>query len=203
MIPALEASGHAVYAPQLSAQDRAETTLSDHAAEVAALIEEQDLNEVLLVGHSYGGMVITAAAERVPERLARLVYLDAWVPFDGESAFMCRPEIERAFAPDARDGVTPPIDPWFVGVETEEQAEIVRRELIGLSLRCWQEPVRLESPQAAALPRSFVFARHSAMGAMAERALEAGYDYHELETEHMAPLTDPVGTAGVLMAIAG
>jgi len=60
------------------------------------VLEYEDLREVVLVGHSYGGMVITGAADRVPERVARLVYLDAEVPGDGESEYDLPPPDERA-----------------------------------------------------------------------------------------------------------
>ena len=64
---------------------RPDIGLDTHVADIVGLLHHQDLKGVTLVGHSYGGTVITAAAERVPDRIGRLVYLDAAVPRDGES----------------------------------------------------------------------------------------------------------------------
>ncbi len=77
----LRARGHEVHAPTLSPDGN----LEEHAAEVLALLA--DLDDVVLAGHSYGGMVITTAADRVPETIRTLVYADALVPADGESAW--------------------------------------------------------------------------------------------------------------------
>ncbi|MEV5652895.1 alpha/beta hydrolase [Nocardia sp. NPDC052254] len=87
----LRDDGHEVYAPSLSGlADRAHLRLSGigletHIRDIAGLIEHEDLRDVVLVGHSYGGMVITGAADRVVERIGGLVYLDAANPVNGQS----------------------------------------------------------------------------------------------------------------------
>jgi pimeloyl-ACP methyl ester carboxylesterase len=89
----LEAAGHKVYAPTLTGlADRSHllsdaVTLDTHIADVAQLIEWEDLNEVILCGHSYAGFVLAGVAERVLPKLAALVFVDAYVPRDGESMF--------------------------------------------------------------------------------------------------------------------
>ncbi|HVT80117.1 MAG TPA: alpha/beta fold hydrolase [Phycisphaerae bacterium] len=88
----LRADGHDVYRAQLTGQgDRVhlatqDTNLTTHITDVANLIEFENLHNVVLMGHSYGGMVITGVAEKVPERIKCLVYVDALLPNDGESA---------------------------------------------------------------------------------------------------------------------
>jgi pimeloyl-ACP methyl ester carboxylesterase len=201
VIPALRDSGSAVFAPQLERQDDPATSMSDHARQVAALIEDEDLRDVVLVGHSYGGMVITQAAEHAADRLATLVYFDAFVPRDGESAFDTRPELARAFRANVVDGVMAPIPARMAGVDTREQAAFVDARMAPLSAACMEEPVRLGAPGAAALPRHFVFATRSGMGAMAERARESGFAYHEIAAPHMATVSDPDAVARVLLAI--
>jgi pimeloyl-ACP methyl ester carboxylesterase len=87
----LRAQGHEVYTPTLTGLgERAHlfgptVDLETHIADILGLLEWEDLREVILVGHSYGGMVITGVADRVPERLSRVVYLDALWPGDGEA----------------------------------------------------------------------------------------------------------------------
>src|SRR4051794_24598156 len=90
LTPLLEAAGHVVYTPTLTGLgERADEATPDvglmtHVQEIAALFESKDLRDVVLVGHSYAGMVITGVADAVDERIATLVYLDACVPQDGQ-----------------------------------------------------------------------------------------------------------------------
>jgi pimeloyl-ACP methyl ester carboxylesterase len=87
----LRARGHEVYSPTLTGLGERSHLLSPaidletHIADVMGVLQWEDLHDVTLVGHSYGGMIITAVADRAPERLSRLVYLDAVWPVDGET----------------------------------------------------------------------------------------------------------------------
>src|SRR5215813_9903475 len=101
VIPLLEAADHAVYAPTLTGlAERAcelspDVGLDTHIQDVVGLLQDKDLHEVILVGHSYGGMVITGVVDAVPERIAHLVYLDTFVPRDGESMVDVSPLVIR------------------------------------------------------------------------------------------------------------
>jgi len=101
----LREQGHDVYTPTLTGLgDRVHLSRDDidlelHITDIVNLLQWEDLGAVVLVGHSYGGMVITAVADRIPERLARVVYLDALWPEDGET---CADVIGQA----AADSVT-------------------------------------------------------------------------------------------------
>jgi len=94
--PILEARGWKVYRPSLPGLGEhyhlatPNIGLEDHITDIVNLILFEDLHDVILLGHSYGGMVITGVADRIPERIARLVYLDAFVPNDGESLVSLR-----------------------------------------------------------------------------------------------------------------
>ena len=87
----LTAAGHAVHRPTLTGLGdrrhlgRPETDLDTHIADVIGLLETEELDDVVLVGHSYGGAVVTGVTDRLPRRIGRLVYIDAFVPRDGES----------------------------------------------------------------------------------------------------------------------
>ncbi len=70
--------------------------LETHIADIHAVLEFEDLREVMLIGHSYGGMVATGVADRARERVAQLIYVDAFVPNDGQSAYDCLPPAVRA-----------------------------------------------------------------------------------------------------------
>ncbi len=82
---ALTAHNHRVFAPTL--KDEYSSSLTDHIEQICALMVENDLRDVILVGHSYGGMVITGVAAKMPDRIRRLVYLDAALPDPGQSLF--------------------------------------------------------------------------------------------------------------------
>lgn len=89
----------------------AEVGLSTHILDVVNLLVWDDLRDVVLVGHSYGGMVITGAADRVPGRVGRLVYVDAFVPENGESVMdICQPAMADMVRRNTRDGLIVP--PW-------------------------------------------------------------------------------------------
>jgi len=87
----LREKGFNVYRPQLTGLgervhlSRPDIGLSTHIDDVVNMILFEDLHDIILMGHSYGGMVITGVADRVPTRIRRLVYVDAFVPNDGES----------------------------------------------------------------------------------------------------------------------
>lgn len=93
LVPLLAERGHDVFAHSLTGMGERfhlggpDTNLGTHRQDVVGIIEHYDLHDVTLVGHSYGGMVVTAVADRVPERIAHLVYLDAMLPLDGQSCF--------------------------------------------------------------------------------------------------------------------
>jgi len=89
--PLLEAAGYAVHTPTLPGQGNRAVELSDavdlesHIRDLTGYIESRNLSDVVLVGHSYGGVVITGAADRIAARLKKLIYLDALILADGES----------------------------------------------------------------------------------------------------------------------
>lgn len=122
VIPLLEAAGHTSYALTLTGlgPDDEETTVASanldrHADDVLQVLERFQLTDVTLVGHSYGGMVVSAAADRAGGRISRLVYLDAYVPRNGESCWSLTTEAYRqAFAAGASEtgyAVQPPLRP--------------------------------------------------------------------------------------------
>ncbi len=110
LAPLLRAAGHEVFVPTLTGLGERShlagmaINLDTHIADVANTILWEDLQDVILVGHSYGGMVVTGVADRLAERIGRLVYLDAVVPQDGSTLFTLRPEYLEAFMDAAGTG---------------------------------------------------------------------------------------------------
>src|SRR5690606_2460626 len=99
----LRQAGQEVYTPTLTGLGERShlvgmpINLDTHIADIVNTILWEDLSDVVLVGHSYGGMVITGVADQIPDRLSALVYLDALVPEDGDTLFTLRPEFMDMF----------------------------------------------------------------------------------------------------------
>ena len=110
VVPFLEAKGWQVHRPSLSGLGehfntaRADIGLATHIDDIVNYILFEDLHDVILLGHSYGGMVITGVADRIPERIARLVYLDAFVPNDGDNVMGLRKAGSLPIEQMAKDG---------------------------------------------------------------------------------------------------
>jgi pimeloyl-ACP methyl ester carboxylesterase len=172
--------------------------LATHVEDVVNLLRYEDLRDVILVGHSYGGMVITGVAERVPERLARLVFLDAFVPQDGQSlADLLPPEVVAWFEERARtmgDGWRIPHDPPDADRRTD------------FPLAAMHQPLTVGDQRAARLPRAYIACIESRdiplfahFKTAAERAQAEGWDYHELPTGHVPMQTTPRELANLLL----
>lgn len=215
--PILRDAGHEVHAPTLSGLgERADLLdpridLDTHVRDVVDVLKSEELNEVILVGHGYGGMVIAGAANRAADRLAHLVFLDAFVPEDGQSLFdLLRPERRDLYRQGAREQGegwrVPPPPPQALGVTDEEEARRLAAKLTPQPLGTFEQPVRLTNPAASSLLRTYV---HCTAGPLApsfapfaERFRTAsGWNYHELATGHDAMLTAPGELAEVLLEL--
>ena len=130
LAPRLRKAGHEVYAPTLTgigAREHLlnrEIDLDTHFQDVIGVIDDADLSDIVLVGHSYGGMVISGVADRVPEEVASLVYLDACLPENGQSLF--------SLLPPERPLTTVPGVDWLVAPRTSASFGLKRPEVIAL-----------------------------------------------------------------------
>jgi pimeloyl-ACP methyl ester carboxylesterase len=170
VVPRLAASGCRVLTPTLTGNGETrhllspEVGLDTHADDITGLITDEDLREVVLVGHSYAGMVISAVANRVPDRIARLVYLDAMVPVHGESAADVMPVtktlIDAALASESGWRVPPmpelPPPLGLFGVTDPSDVAWLRTMLSDQSVRCLQQPVQFDNPAAERIPRTHI-----------------------------------------------
>ena len=162
----LEAQGHEVFAPSLSGLAERSNLLAPgidletHIADVVGLLRWWDLHDVVLVGHSYGGMVITGVADRAEERVGKLVYLDAANPTNGQSLVdVAGPTIESVRPlGETVDGVELVLLPGpgagaFYGVTDPDDLAWMDNRLTGHPWRCFEQPLVLKDEAAvAALP---------------------------------------------------
>jgi pimeloyl-ACP methyl ester carboxylesterase len=205
----LRASGHTVLCPTLTGLgERAhllsrEIALETHVADIVGLSHYRDLCSVILIGHSYGGTVTSAVAEWVPDRIGRLVYLDASVPRDGESnndvIGLTMAAQLRSLAVSGGDGwIVPPPD-YVVALLPETLRSWVGERLTPHPLRPFDDPVCLVSPAAAALPRAFIRSTRSDLyDGLINRAREAGWYCREIGGGHYPMFTQPEAVASAL-----
>jgi len=220
---ALRERGHDVFTPTLTGMGervhlgRPEVGLATHVEDVLAVLELEELHDVVLCGHSYGGMPVSGAADLARERIALVIYIDALVPCDGQSAFDLLPaefaELARASAAEHGDGWRVPIPPALLPprgwIAEEERARYIGR-LRAQPLASFAEAVRLTGALEL-LPRAFVRCTGgdlaSDVGAdpiapFAARSMREGWAYREVDAPHDPHLTDPAGTAAVLDELA-
>ena len=213
----LREAGHDVWAPTLTGLgERAHLLdprigLDTHVEDVVGVLEYEELGGVILVGHSYGGMVISGVADRASDRVAHLVYLDAFVPDDGQALFdVLRPERRDLYLQQAQEKGegwrVPAPPPQALGITDETRASWLAAKLNPQPLRAFEQPVRLTNPAAAALPRTYVHCTEGPLvpsfAPFAARVRSAsGWSYHELATGHDAMLTAPEPLAGILLEL--
>jgi pimeloyl-ACP methyl ester carboxylesterase len=225
VIPLLRAPGHDVYATTATGLgDRVHLAsplvhLDTHIRDVVNVLEFEELTEVTLVGWNYGGMIITGVAERVPERLAQLVYLDALVPADGENFHDTVGVSEEDRAGD-RAPAQPAGPPGFLPLPSGEFADWIRSiipdpadqawffsKLTPHPLATYTQPIPLRNPAAAAVPRAFILctegkdATEPYVRTAAQVRSAPGWRYRELADTHAAPVNVPQATVHVLLAL--
>ncbi len=162
----MRAAGHDVHLPTLAGNrpgDAKTGGLSDAIDSLVEFIGAKDLTNVVLAGHSYGGMVITGAVDRIPERVRRLVYWNAFVPNDGEALDdMIPPEfIELLDSLTGDDGsVMLPFEIWreaFINDASFELARTAYDQLNPHPRKTFSEPIKLSrNPAEFALPKSYL-----------------------------------------------
>lgn len=206
LAPVLRKAGHEVLTPSLTGiGERAHlaspsVNLETHIADVLGAIRYERLSEIVLVGHSYGGMVVTGVADRMPDAVRTLVYLDAFVPQSGQALVdLLRPEVRAHFPKDA--AAVPPLPPAVQGVK--DAAEIAwfdgRRD--PQPIKTFTQPLALEGRYGGG--RAYVFCTGyspTSFAPFAERARNnSAWRYHELPTHHYPHVSMPLETAGVLL----
>lgn len=189
-------------------------SLDTHIQDVVQLLEHGDLDNVVLVGHSYGGMVITGVAEYARHRIAHLVYIDAFVPDHGQSALQLLPEaIREAFRKQVEaDGgwrlrsSDRQLDLW--GLEDGSARDFVRARLCDFTIRCFEQPLDAPTHAATTLKRTYVacvregYPAKAVFDQFAGRAQREAWNYHELNTGHDCHVEMPDAVVELLLKVA-
>jgi pimeloyl-ACP methyl ester carboxylesterase len=221
MTPLLQARGHDVYTPTLTGLGERshlahpEIGLETHILDVVNVLKYEDLRRVILVGHSSGGAVITGVADRVPEQLAHLVYLDAFVPADGQAMMdIIPPErrqgMEQRVQAEGKGWLLPSLAPapwdqflreaWRITDDADRGWMLAR--LTATPFKVFTDPVRRSNPAAEKLARTFIRCLqwpNPMFDRYAETARRTtGWRYRELPTSHEPFVTHPEELANLL-----
>lgn len=206
LVPLLRKAGAEVFTPSLTGiGERAHLAspavdVSTHVADVLGTLEYERLKHVVLVGHSYAGMVVTGVAERAPERIGTLVYLDAFVPQNGQALLDLLPDRVRQHFP--REGwQVPPLPPAAQGMTDPAEIAWLEGRRNSQPMKCFTEKLALDGRYRG--QRAYVFCTGYSPTSFTRFAEHARNDpawrYHELATHHYPHVSMPAETAGVLL----
>lgn len=219
----LRRAGAEVYCPTLSGLgerahlvellDPASINLELHIRDVMQLLEYENLEQVILVGHAYAGMVITGMVERCPERLAHLVYVNGVVPSDREAMVDQLTQVRGAkFAAWVRGHIErkewllpPPTTPAEVeqrwGISDPLDQVWVLSHVTPQPVAAFAQPLRVGQPVAKSVPRSFILSSESGFDGVADMARESGWGLFHIDTGHDPMITKPTELAEILLQI--
>ena len=214
----LRAAGHEVYAPTLTGLGERSGALSPaidldfHVRDVAAVLHYEDLHDVILVGHSYGGMVITGAADRAADRVGKLVFLDAANPRNGQSLVDVAGPVINVTRPMGAtvDGVELVLLPApgaaaFYGIEDPRDRAWTDARLTGHPWKCFEQPLTLTNEDALwAIPQYHIVCTATVSTRAKELVANARAQgrWWEIDTGHDLMITEPDEVAAALLEIA-
>ena len=214
----LRSAGHEVYAPTMTGLgDRSHLLregidLDMHIRDITAVLVFEDLHEVILVGHSYGGMVITGVADRAAERIGRLVYLDAANPVNGQSLVDVAGPVIEVVRPSGEtiDGVELVLLPspeagMFYGVTDPDDLAWMADRLTGHPWRCFEQPLDLRNEDALwSIPQFHIVCTSTLATRDAQLMAEARSEGRlwDIDTGHDLMITEPEQVAHALLEVA-
>ncbi len=219
--PRLRKAGVDVYTPTLTGLGerahlaRPDIGLDTHVQDVVNVLEFEDLREVVLLGHSYAGAVVTGVADRAPERLRRVVYLDASVPGDGESMLDdpgFRQYVEEAARREG-DGWRWPLPPFqdldrFASIAGISEADLqwFRAKAVPHPLKTMTDPVHLSQP-VPAVHRTYIRCTTGSEGSpepewVTQLRNDPDWGYEELPSGHWPQFSMPEELAALLVRLA-
>jgi pimeloyl-ACP methyl ester carboxylesterase len=214
---ALRAAGHRVTTPtQTGLGERrhllsAQITLDTFVEDLVGHLEAEEIEDAILVGHSFGGLAVSGAADRVPGRIRHLVYLDSLVLEPGQAPFDVLPAdvvaTRRALAREHGAGIAIPAPPpsAFGVPEDHPLAPWVARSLTPHPIGAYETPLRLANPIGNGLPRTYIACTDPPYAPLAAAQArlrgQPGWDWREIATGHDAMVTAPEALARVLAAV--
>jgi len=207
----LRSQGHDVFTPTLTGVGERshlagkEVNLSLHILDVCNVLRWENLQDIILCGHSYGGAVVTGVADAMPERIRALVYADAFVLENGEAIWDYVEPMRPYFIEGAGEhaGRTKPIPSEAFRVNTPD-LEWVKSKVVPMALACFVERIRLQGNHLKVNKRTYIYAEGwspSPFTRFYEKLKSApGWSVLRTMTGHHMMLDDPEGFAGMLLS---
>ena len=213
----LENQGHLVYTPTMTGVGEKahmispDITLDTVINDVIETITDEDLTNVILVGHSFAGPVISSVAERLASRIDQLIYLDAAILENGESMFSCIPQrivAERQRQTDETSGglSIPVPTAEKLGITDQEQWNYVQRNLTPHPISTYKSPLILAGKPGEGFRCTYIACSkplYEPLTWARKRAKEYGWKIIELETGHDAMINSPESVSDLLMKTSG
>lgn len=210
--PLLSAHGHEVFTPALTGiGERShlaspQVNLTTHVQDLVNVVWYEDLSDLVLLGFSYGGFVVTGALAHIADRIRHMVYLDAYVPADGETLAGLSGQQADPILGLGQQWLVPPMARNYE--DPAEEAFAVQRRTPH-PVGCFTEPVRLpRPPEDYPFGRTYIKASAEPPGpspfwAAAQRAQSSpAWAYREIATEHLIPVNRPQELADLLLELA-
>ena len=212
MHPLMSAAGHRLITPTytgLGERDHLANPAIDlqiHIQDLLGVIKYEQLKDIVLVAHSYGGMVATGVVDRASDRIRKIIYMDAFVPTNGQALMDLVPAAAAQHmreATKAGDGWRIPPNPIPPDTSSED-AEWIRGFRLPQPIKTFESPVRLtRAPQT---PRAYIYCKRVATGdtfrPFLERAQSENWPVREIDASHSAQITAPEELARLLEALA-
>jgi pimeloyl-ACP methyl ester carboxylesterase len=212
MHPLINAAGHRLVTPTYTGVGERvhlanpSIDLETHIQDILNVIKYEDLRDIVLVGHSYGGMVATGVADRARDLISQLIYLDAFVPDQGQSLIDLN-EPARARMQEltkAGDGWRVPPNPTPQDTSAADLAWLTERR-VDMPIKCFETKLKLRGGELR-LPRSYIYATRitpaDTFAPFARRAKsEPGWRYYEIDASHSPNVTAPEALTALLQKI--
>jgi pimeloyl-ACP methyl ester carboxylesterase len=202
LYPLMAAGGHRLVTPTYTGLGEREhlanpsIDLETHIQDILNVIRYEDLRDVVLIGHSYGGMAATGVADRARDRIIRLIYIDAFVPDDGQSLLDLNEPARARMQELAKtgDGWRVPPNPTPSDTPPADLEWLTERR-VDMPIKCFETKLRLHGGELT-LPRSYIYATRitpaDTFGPFAKRARSApGWRYYEIDASHSPNVTAP------------
>ena len=213
MHPLMAAAGHRLITPTYTGLGEREhlanpsITLETHIEDLLGVIKFEQLSSLVLIGHSYGGMVATGVADRVPDRIAKLVYLDAFVPTNGQSLLdLMPPGGAERMRERVRSGDGWRLPPNPIPADTaEEDAKWILQFRMPQPVKTFESQLQLRNGDTR-IPRAYIYAKRATpedtFRRFAERAKREHWDYREIDASHSPHITAPEALMSLLQSVA-
>jgi len=180
--------------------------LATHVQDIVSLIEYENLDNCVLVGHSYAGSVITGVGDQLRERVSHYVYVDASVPVNGSTHWGwaslnadTAPEILDVINAEGSGMMIPPFPASTFGVTDKVQAEALQARLTPMPKGCFTDSIELHNRGTEGLRRSYLAAANPAYprmaGTVAWVSRDPDWSFREIDTAHAMMLLKPIETA--------